>query len=238
MSAADGRGFPPVAPVLRGAQVVLRPPSDRDAADVRALGRDPEIYRCFGEQVDAWRELSPAEAGEFLAALRPSADAVPWAIETTGTFVGTARLHSLDRQAKTAAYAVAILSPRLLGRGLGTETTRLVLDFVHLGLGPDGHTASLFPHSPALAVEDRLVVVNEGQGTGKRLTLTYPVLNAARRVLFIVTGAAKAGMVAEVLEGLRAPDAIPAQAVSPVHGSLTWLLDEAAAGELSGAARS
>ena len=113
-----------------------------------------------------------------------------------------------------------------------------VLDFVHLGLGLDGHTASLFPHSPALAVEDRLVVVNEGQGTGKRLTLTYPVLNAARRVLFIVTGAAKAGMVAEVLEGLRAPDAIPAQAVSPVHGSLTWLLDEAAAGELSGAARS
>ena len=135
MSAADGRGFPPVAPVLRGAQVVLRPPSDRDAADVRALGRDPEIYRCFGEQVDAWRELSPAEAGEFLAALRPSADALPWAIETTGTFVGTARLHSLDRQAKTAAYAVAILSPRLLGRGLGTETTRLVLDYAFASLG-------------------------------------------------------------------------------------------------------
>ena len=53
-----------------------------------------------------------------------------------------------------------------------------------------------------------------------------------------MTGAAKAGMVAEVLEGVRAPDAIPAQAVSPVHGSLTWLLDEAAASELSGAARS
>ena len=109
-----------------------------------------------------------------------------------------------------------------------------VLDFVHLGLGPDGHTASLFPHSPALAVEDRLVVVNEGQGTGKRLTFTYPVINAARRVVFIVTGPAKAAMVAEVLEGLRAPEAIPAQAVSPVHGALTWLLDEAAAGELTG----
>jgi len=112
-----------------------------------------------------------------------------------------------------------------------------VLDFVHLGLGPDGHTASLFPHSPALAVEDRLVVVNESEGTGKRLTVTYPVINAARRVVFIVTGAAKAGIVAEVLEGLRAPDAVPAQAVGPVHGSLTWLLDEAAASELSGSGK-
>ena len=109
-----------------------------------------------------------------------------------------------------------------------------VLDFVFLGIGPDGHTASLFPHSPALAEEERLVVVNEGQGTGKRLTVTYPVLNAARRVVFVVTGAAKAGMVAEVIEGLRALDAIPAQAVAPVHGTVTWLLDEAAAGELSG----
>ena len=109
-----------------------------------------------------------------------------------------------------------------------------VLDFVLLGLGPDGHTASLFPHSPALAEEGRLVVVNEGQGTGKRLTVTYPVLNAARRVVFLVGGAEKAGMVAEVLEGLRAPEAVPSQAVSPVHGTITWLLDEAAAGELSG----
>jgi 6-phosphogluconolactonase len=109
-----------------------------------------------------------------------------------------------------------------------------VLDFVLLGLGPDGHTASLFPHSPALDEEERLVVVNEGQGTGKRLTVTYPVLNAARRVVFVVTGAAKAGMVAEVIEGLRAPEAIPAQGVAPVHGTVTWLLDEEAAGELDG----
>ena len=112
-----------------------------------------------------------------------------------------------------------------------------VLDFVLLGLGPDGHTASLFPHSPALGVEDRLVVVNEGEDTGKRLTVTYPVINAARRVVFIVSGAAKAGIVAEVLEGLRAPEAVPAQAVGPVRGSITWLLDEAAASELSSAVR-
>ena len=64
--------------------------------------------------------------------------------------------------------------------------------------------------------------------------MTYPVLNAARRVVFVVTGAAKAAIVAEVLEGPRAPEAIPAQGVAPVHGTVTWLLDEAAAGELSG----
>ena len=63
------------------------------------------------------------------------------------------------------------------------------------------------------------------------------MLNAARRILFVVTGAAKAGMVAEVLEGLRAPEAIPAQGVAPVHGTVTWLLDEAAAGELGEGAR-
>jgi len=112
-----------------------------------------------------------------------------------------------------------------------------VLDLVHLGLGRDGHTASLFPRTPALRDEERLVVVNEGEGTGKRLTFTFPVINAARRVIFVVVGAEKAGMVAEVLEGLHVPEAVPAQAVAPVKGTLTWLLDAAAAGELSPALR-
>jgi 6-phosphogluconolactonase len=70
-----------------------------------------------------------------------------------------------------------------------------------------------------------------------RLTVTAPVINAARRVWFLVSGAAKAGMVAEVIEGLRMPNAVPAQGVAPAHGSLTWFLDEAAAAELSPEAR-
>ena len=109
-----------------------------------------------------------------------------------------------------------------------------VIDLVLLGLGPDGHTASLFPHSPRSQSRTGWSSSTRAEGTGKRLTVTYPVINAARHVLFVVTGAAKAGMVAEVLEGLRVPEAIPAQAVAPVHGTVTWLLDEAAAGELSG----
>ena len=112
-----------------------------------------------------------------------------------------------------------------------------VFDLVLLGLGGDGHTASLFPHTSALDVEERWCVPNEAPDGSARLTVTYPVLNAARRVWFLVSGAKKAGMVAEVLEGLRVPDAVPAQGVSPTPGTLTWLLDEAAAAELSPAVR-
>jgi 6-phosphogluconolactonase len=140
-----------------------------------------------------------------------------------------------DPDEAAAAYERLLSQPPALAAT--SQADLPVIDFVFLGIGPDGHTASLFPRSAALAVEDRLVVVNEGEGTGKRLTVTYPVINAARRVLFVVTGAAKAGMVAEVIEGLHVPEAIPAQGVAPVHGTLTWLLDQPAAGELSERAR-
>jgi 6-phosphogluconolactonase len=112
-----------------------------------------------------------------------------------------------------------------------------VFDLVLLGLGGDGHTASLFPRSDALAVEERFAVATEAPDGSPRVTVTYPVINAARRVWFLVSGAQKAGMVAEVLEGLQVPNAVPAQGVRPVHGKLTWLLDEAAAAELSPALR-
>jgi len=108
-----------------------------------------------------------------------------------------------------------------------------VFDLVLLGLGADGHTASLFPHSPALEEVERLAVATEAPDGSPRVTVTFPVVGAARRVWFLVSGADKAGMVAEVLEGLRVPKAVPAQAVAPVKGSLTWLLDQAAAAELS-----
>lgn len=128
------------------------------------------------------------------------------------------------------AYERELLKPP--ARPAQSEEDVPAFDLVLLGLGGDGHTASLFPHSAALAEETRLVVPNEGEGTGPRLTVTLPVINGARRVWFLVTGAEKAGMVAAVLEGLRMPAAIPAQAVAPAPGVLTWLLDEAAAAEL------
>jgi 6-phosphogluconolactonase len=104
------------------------------------------------------------------------------------------------------------------------------LDLVLLGMGPDGHTASLFPGSPALRERGRLVVAPRVERLGAwRITLTLPVLDAARCVIFSVAGADKAPTLARVLEGPRDPDALPAQAVAPQEGELVWLVDAAAA---------
>jgi 6-phosphogluconolactonase len=146
------------------------------------------------------------------------------------------RMRGEDEPLEAArAYAQELLRPP--ARAAHAAADLPVFDLVLLGLGADGHTASLFPRTAALRDEEHLVVVNEAEGTGPRLTVTVPVINAARRVAFVVTGAAKAGMVAEVLEGLEVPDAVPAQAVHPERGSLVWLLDAAAAAELSPALR-
>lgn len=107
-------------------------------------------------------------------------------------------------------------------------------DLILLGLGPDSHTASLFPGTPALDVEDRLVVANPvAKLSTERITLTAPVLNAAARVWFVVTGAAKADAVAQVLTGDRDPRLRPAQLVQVAEGDLRWWLDEAAAANLA-----
>ncbi len=106
-------------------------------------------------------------------------------------------------------------------------------DLVLLGLGTDGHTASLFPQTPALHVADRLCVEAMAPTAPKeRVTLTLPILNAGRRIVFLVIGKEKAGVVHAVLCGPRDPDRLPAQAIRPIDGSLFWLLDESAASDL------
>jgi 6-phosphogluconolactonase len=110
-------------------------------------------------------------------------------------------------------------------------------DLIWLGLGADGHTASLFPGTAALAVTDRLAVANVVPRLNMtRLTLTFPVLNAAARVAFLVSGEDKAEIVARVIEGDRSDPAalLPSQRIEPVSGELLWLLDFAAAGQLHG----
>ena len=106
-------------------------------------------------------------------------------------------------------------------------------DLVLLGLGTDGHTASLFPDTAALGEPSRWAVANHVPRLGAwRLTLTFPVLNAAQQVVFLVAGGDKAPVLARVLEGPEAPDELPAQRVQPTDGQLTWLVDRAAAGQL------
>lgn len=104
-------------------------------------------------------------------------------------------------------------------------------DLVMLGMGPDGHTASLFPGSDPLAEDHLLVRAVYSQSQAQwRITLTPRVINAARAVVFAVEGAGKAKTLALVREGPLDPTMFPAQIVAPVKGTLTWLVDRAAAG--------
>ncbi len=107
-------------------------------------------------------------------------------------------------------------------------------DLILLGMGPDGHTASLFPHTEGLKVIDRLAIANfVPKFDTWRLTLTYPVLDAAAHVLFLVGGAEKADAVQQVIEGPFNPDEYPSQGVRLADGTLTFLLDTAAASKLT-----
>lgn len=105
------------------------------------------------------------------------------------------------------------------------------LDWVFLGMGPDGHTASLFPETAALAAGVHWVVPNHvPKLQANRLTMTPALLNQAKTVCFLVCGADKAAVLKEVLEGPADPNRLPSQLIAPVSGNLLWLLDEAAAG--------
>ncbi len=107
------------------------------------------------------------------------------------------------------------------------------LDLVLLGIGEDGHTASLFPRTPALDARDRWVVENPVEKLGTtRITLTVPAINAAKRVVFLVAGEGKAAALKEILEGDAEPHDCPAKLIRPV-GELVWMADAAAASSLS-----
>ena len=108
-------------------------------------------------------------------------------------------------------------------------------DCVFLGMGPDGHTASLFPGTKALHEHERLVVANwVDKFQSYRITMTAPVLNNADIVIFHLTGEEKAEPLRVVLEGQKQTDLFPSQLIEPTHGKLIWLVDQAAAGQLRG----
>lgn len=129
-------------------------------------------------------------------------------------------------------YAMPVESPDLeAAAGSYAATLRTiageppVIDLVHLGLGPDGHTASLVPGDPVLKVDNADAALSGPYQGRRRMTLTYPILNRARRILWVVTGAEKAGMVNRLLEG---DPSIPAGRVRSDRALL--LADSAAAG--------
>jgi 6-phosphogluconolactonase len=110
------------------------------------------------------------------------------------------------------------------------------LDFILLGMGEDGHTASLFPLSPAIVERRRWVAVNDGPTVTPppRVTMTFPLLNAARQVAVLAVGAGKAATLRRVSDQLRSagpdPQRLPITGIAPLNGRLRWYLDAAAAG--------
>jgi len=103
-------------------------------------------------------------------------------------------------------------------------------DLVALGIGEDGHTASLFPYTGAIRELNRLAAANRvPQLDTWRITLTWPVIDHANSVFFLVSGAEKAAIIKEVFTGQRDPERLPSQLIWPVSGILTLILDKAAA---------
>lgn len=127
-----------------------------------------------------------------------------------------------DMKAALAGYGKDYVS--------GGEPPMPRLDLVLLGMGADGHTASLFPGTEALRASGRIAVANYVPRLhAHRITLTAEAINNARNVVFAVAGADKARALREVIEGERRPEEYPSQLISPRSGNLVWMVDEAAA---------
>jgi 6-phosphogluconolactonase len=136
----------------------------------------------------------------------------------------------------SAAEAAERYSTTLAKFFSAPEGTAPRFDLILLGVGEDGHTASLFPHGAALTADAAWATWSPpGNASPRvdRITLTYPVLNAARHVVFLVAGINKAAILRDALAGNARREDLPAAGVRPVDGQLTWLVDEDAAGELN-----
>jgi 6-phosphogluconolactonase len=143
-----------------------------------------------------------------------------------------ARIHRMEGELDPAEAAARYESEiRNTFRLEGAETP--TFDLVLLGMGDDGHTASLFPHTEALHEIALIVTSNHvPQKDSWRITLTKPVINHGREVAFLIEGAAKAGILATVLLGPYDPETTPSQLIRPVSGRVSFLLDAAAASKL------
>lgn len=142
-----------------------------------------------------------------------------------------------DPEAAARAYERVLRESFPAADRPGGPPGEATLDLIYLGLGADGHTASLFPGTEGLDERDRWVVAHHVPDLATwRISLTAPTLNAGRRIVFLVTGASKRNALHRVLEGDPEPDKYPAQLIQPRWGRLTWIVDRAAAAVLDSSA--
>ena len=141
-----------------------------------------------------------------------------------------ANVHRIEAELPDASEAAARYDAEV-GRFFGLASGQFPgFDLMYLGLGPEGHTASLFPGTTALEVEDRLVVATwVAKLNADRITMTYPVFREARAIEFLVEGGAKTQILAAVRNPATAAD-YPAGRIHPLKGELLWYADRAAAG--------
>jgi 6-phosphogluconolactonase len=160
----------------------------------------------------------------------PQSNYGAWRSAVAGAPIGEARIHRIAGELRAEDAAARYETELRSWFGDGRSWPRF--DLLLLGMGNDGHTASLFPGSEALTEAKRCVVAPRVHPPGpERVTLTLPVINAARRVVFLVSGEAKAETLRRVLDEPTA--GLPAQAVRPRDGALLWLVDSAAAATLN-----
>lgn len=181
----------------------------------------PLTYLFFGDE----RFVSPQDANSNYGMVRRNLLAhVP--VPPANIFSAPTALHS----AAEAAAAYSRMLAEFFSPADRTIPPRF--DLIFLGLGSDGHTASLFPFARALDVTDAWATWSPPGTTPPlvdRITLTYPVLNAARQVVFLVSGGNKAVALRDILDGQARREPRPAAGVKPVDGTLTWLVDKEAA---------
>ena len=235
----------PDALARRGAELIAT--AARDA--VRAHGRFTLAVAGGGTPLPAYRQLASPD----FAATVPWAEVhVFWGDERCvppddpSSNERAVREALLDRVPVAAAHvhpircdgdpARAALAYDALLRSSFTDSDGSTFDLALLGLGENGHTASLFPGDPALHGPGRWAVDVHVPGQAfARVTLTPGVLNRARAVVFLVAGETKAGVLQRVLEGPRCPEVLPVQLIRPRLGEPTWLADAAAASRLTDA---
>lgn len=198
------------------------------------LAREPVVSRIQWSRVHiVWgdeRCVVPGDAdSNYRMAYEALLDHVP---------VPAANIHRIhgedDPAAAAASYELALRTLLETPEGAPSATPGRRIDLALLGLGDNGHTASIFPESAAVSEKVRWVMAEEVDASPRwRITLTVPVLNAAAEVLFIVSGSEKANVLSRVLNGPHRPRELPAQLIAPSPGRLHWLVDAAAAVELA-----